>query len=36
MAGRPHDLMRPVRPFGDEQPAAEDTFVTTLASTGSH
>jgi hypothetical protein len=34
IAGRPHDLMRPVRHFGDEQPH-EDGFVTTLAPAGS-
>jgi CRP/FNR family transcriptional regulator, cyclic AMP receptor protein len=34
MAGRPHDLMRPVRQLSDESPASD--FVTTLAPTGSH
>jgi CRP/FNR family cyclic AMP-dependent transcriptional regulator len=35
MAGRPHDLMRPVRQLSDE-PSADEGFVTTLAPTGSH
>jgi hypothetical protein len=35
IAGRPHDLMRPVRQLADEPPA-DDSFVTTLAPTGSH
>ena len=35
MAGRPHDLMRPVRPLVDGPPP-DDSFVTTLAPTGSH
>jgi len=35
MAGRPHDLMRPVRPHADDPPS-DDSFVTTLAPTGSH
>jgi CRP/FNR family transcriptional regulator, cyclic AMP receptor protein len=35
MAGRPHDLMRPVRPLADDPPT-DDSFVTTLAPTGSH
>ena len=35
MAGRPHDLMRPVRPLV-EDPPPDDGFVTTLAPTGSH
>jgi hypothetical protein len=34
MAGRPHDLLRPVRPFVDEEPPDEG-FVTTLAPAGS-
>jgi CRP/FNR family transcriptional regulator, cyclic AMP receptor protein len=34
MAGRPHDLMRPVRQLSDESPTSD--FVTTLAPTGSH
>jgi CRP/FNR family transcriptional regulator, cyclic AMP receptor protein len=34
MAGRPHDLMRPVRQLPDEPPA-DDNFVTTLAPTAS-
>jgi hypothetical protein len=34
LAGRPHDLMRPVRQLSDEPPA-DDSFVTTLAPTGS-
>ena len=33
IAGRPHDLMRPVRHFGDEAP--DEGFVTTLAPVGS-
>ena len=32
MAGRPHDLLRPVRQLPDE-PTADDSFVTTLAPT---
>jgi CRP/FNR family transcriptional regulator, cyclic AMP receptor protein len=35
MAGRPHDLMRPVRQLSDE-PSGGEGFVTTLAPTGSH
>jgi CRP/FNR family cyclic AMP-dependent transcriptional regulator len=35
MAGRPHDLMRPVRQLSDDA-VADDSFVTTLAPTGSH
>jgi hypothetical protein len=35
MAGRPHDLMRPVRPLADDPPP-DDGFITTLAPTGSH
>ena len=35
MAGRPHDLLRPVRQLSDE-PTAADSFVTTLAPTASH
>jgi len=35
MAGRPHDLMRPVRPHADDPPP-DDSFVTTLAPTASH
>ena len=35
MAGRPHDLMRPVRPLADDPPS-DDSFVTTLAPTASH
>ena len=35
MAGRPHDLMRPVRPLVDDPPP-DDSFVTTLAPTASH
>ena len=35
MAGRPHDLMRPVRQLPDESPG-DDNFVTTLAPTASH
>ena len=34
LGGRPHDLMRPVRHFGDEA-AQDDGFVTTLAPAGS-
>jgi hypothetical protein len=36
MAGRPHDLMRPVRPLPDEPPHQDDSFVTTLAPASSH
>ena len=44
MAGRPHDLMRPVRQLSDEpsggstsrEPSGGEGFVTTLAPTGSH
>ncbi len=35
MAGRPHDLLRPVRQLSDE-PTAADSFVTTLAPSASH
>jgi CRP/FNR family cyclic AMP-dependent transcriptional regulator len=35
MAGRPHDLMRPVRHLSDDA-VADDSFITTLAPTGSH
>ena len=35
MAGRPHDLMRPVRQLADEE-RHSDRFVTTLAPAGSH
>ena len=35
MAGRPHDLLRPVRQLSDEQ-RGDDNFVTTLAPTASH
>ena len=35
MAGRPHDLLRPVRQLSDEQ-RGDDNFVTTLAPTAGH